>query len=149
MSKPFLPDQGVAGFSYHLLGYGPPADDDEATARSRIGRMASATLRRPISCSSVAAPLVPPGTSGIPLNRRGDGYLVPECEVTMSQGTRRGRPTPSSQSPEIFGQAWLAEPWAPARAGAWWRRTARGRHGSGSLLTTSPRSPLGTAGPGP
>ena len=33
----------------------PPADDDEATARSRMGRMASATLRRPIACSSVAA----------------------------------------------------------------------------------------------
>ena len=33
----------------------PPADDDEATARSRMGCMASATLRRPISCSSVAA----------------------------------------------------------------------------------------------
>ena len=31
------------------------ADDDEATARSLRGRMASATLRRPISCSSVAA----------------------------------------------------------------------------------------------
>ena len=31
------------------------ADDDEATARSLKGRMASATLRRPISCSSVAA----------------------------------------------------------------------------------------------
>ena len=31
------------------------ADDDEATARSLIGHMASATLRRPISCSSVAA----------------------------------------------------------------------------------------------
>ena len=33
----------------------PPADEDEATARSLMGRMASATLRRPISCSSVAA----------------------------------------------------------------------------------------------
>ena len=31
------------------------ADDDEATARSLMGHMASATLRRPISCSSVAA----------------------------------------------------------------------------------------------
>ena len=30
-------------------------DDDEATARSFIGRMAAATLRWPISCSSVAA----------------------------------------------------------------------------------------------
>ena len=32
-----------------------PADDDEATACSLIGRMASVTLRRPISCSSFAA----------------------------------------------------------------------------------------------
>ena len=51
----FLPDQSIAGICYHLLGYGAPGGDDEATARSRIGRMASATLRRPISCSSVAA----------------------------------------------------------------------------------------------
>ena len=34
---------------------GSVADDDEATARSLIGRMAAATLRRPISCSKVAA----------------------------------------------------------------------------------------------
>ena len=38
---------------------GSPADDDEATARSRIGRMASATLCRPISCSSVSAAICP------------------------------------------------------------------------------------------
>ena len=31
------------------------ADDDNATARSLMGHMASATLRRPISCSSIAA----------------------------------------------------------------------------------------------
>ena len=34
---------------------GPLVDDNEATARSRIGCMASATLPWPISCSSVAA----------------------------------------------------------------------------------------------
>ena len=34
---------------------GSAADDDEVTARSLIGRMAAATLCRPISCSKVAA----------------------------------------------------------------------------------------------
>ena len=45
------------------------ADDDEATARSFIGSMASATLRRPISCSSVAAATRPSlvlGDSSVP-----------------------------------------------------------------------------------
>ena len=92
----FLPGQGVAGFCYHLLGYGPPADDDEATAQSRIDRMTSATLRRPISCSSVAAAIRPSqdlrDSSELP-----GRYLVPDCKVTMSPGTRQVRPTPSSQ----------------------------------------------------
>ena len=52
------------------------ADDDEATARSLMGRMASATLRRPISCSSVAA-------ASRPSLVLGDSSLFPA--ITMSR----------------------------------------------------------------
>ena len=49
-----LPDYSFASAIIRSVT-GPAVDDDEATARSLIGRMASATLSRPISCSNVAA----------------------------------------------------------------------------------------------
>ena len=49
------PRSGWQASATICLVTGPAADDDEATARSFIGRMASATLRQSISCFSVAA----------------------------------------------------------------------------------------------
>ena len=56
-----------------FLVIGSVVDDDEATARSLIGHMAAATLRRPISCSNVAAPTRPSrdlGDSSVSPGRR-------------------------------------------------------------------------------
>ena len=71
------------------------ADDDEAMVRSLIGRMASATLRRPISCSSVAAATCPSlvlGDSSVPPARTMSRPGVWGNDVT-GDATLRG-PTP-------------------------------------------------------
>ena len=73
-----------------------PADDDEATARSWMGRMASATLRRPIACSSVAA-------ASRPSLVLGDSSELPMTTISrpgdMGQRRDRGRDRPQQRRP--------------------------------------------------
>ena len=97
-----LPNEGVQASATISCMIALSADDNEATAHSVIGHMASATLRRPISCSSVAAATRPSLVLG-------DSSVFPA--ITMSRPGVWGndvtgdatRPTSVIRSPDTTG----------------------------------------------
>ena len=142
---------------------GPTTEDEEAGARSRRGRMASATLRQPISCSSVAAATRPsrdlsdssiscgswislPGVRGA--DGTGDGTRL--TNTTLRSGPRatdtNPRPRPWA-GPSPTGPPPQIGPTGPALVPRSGRTDRVGAHSNLSVPPSSGAPAAGTFGP--
>ena len=102
-----------------MMGFS--ADDDEAIVRSLIGRMAAATLRRPLSCSNVAAATrpsfvllerFPPAGSAALVGRRGSCTFSTSRECPPSV-TPTPYPRPFQHLSMLPWWQWHCSSWDP------------------------------------